>query len=123
MNYFNGWINVYKPTKISSFEVIREIKKKFRKNLKMGHVGTLDPNAEGLLPIAVGKTTKLISLISDKIKKYEFEVKWGEQTTTDDKEGKVMEVSQNIPTKEIIEENLIKFIGNILQKAPNSFCS
>ena len=59
MNHFDGWINVYKPINISSFEVIRKIKKKF-KILKMGHAGTLDPSAEGVLPIALGKTTKLI---------------------------------------------------------------
>ena len=117
MNHFDGWINVYKPTNISSFEVIRKIKKKF-KILKMGHAGTLDPGAEGVLPIAIGKTTKLISLISDKIKNYEFEIKWGEQTTTDDKEAEIIEVSKNIPSKEIIEEYLINFIGNILQKPP-----
>ena len=117
MSHFDGWINVYKPINISSFEVIRKIKKKF-KTLKMGHAGTLDPSAEGVLPIAIGKTTKLISLISDKIKNYEFEIKWGEQTTTDDKEGEIIEVSKNIPSKEIIEEYLINFIGNILQKPP-----
>ena len=117
MSHFDGWINVYKPINISSFEVIRKIKKKF-KILKMGHAGTLDPSAEGVLPIAIGKTTKLISLISDKIKNYEFEIKWGEQTTTDDKEGEIIEVSKNIPSKEIIEEYLINFIGNILQKPP-----
>ena len=117
MNNFDGWINVYKPTSITSFEVIRKIKKQF-KILKMGHAGTLDPIAEGVLPIAVGKTTKLISLINDKIKNYEFEIKWGEQTTTDDKEGKIIELSQNIPSKEIVEQNLKNFIGEILQKPP-----
>ena len=117
MYYFNDWINVYKPTNISSFDVIRKIKKKF-KILKMGHAGTLDPNAEGILPIALGKTTKLISLINNKIKIYEFEIKWGQQTTTDDKEGKIIEISENIPSKNTIEKKLINFIGNIVQKPP-----
>lgn len=117
MNYFDGWINLYKPINLSSFDVIRKIKKKFN-NLKMGHGGTLDPCAEGILPIAVGKTTKLISLINDEIKNYEFKIKWGEQTTTDDQEGKIIDVSRNIPSKKIIEENLLSFIGNILQKPP-----
>ena len=111
MYYFNDWINVYKPTNISSFDVIRKIKKKF-KILKMGHAGTLDPNAEGILPIALGKTTKLISLINNKIKVYEFEIKWGQQTTTDDKEGKIIDISENIPSKVTIEKKLINFMAD-----------
>ena len=117
MNHFDGWVNVYKPTNISSFEVVRKIKNKF-KILKIGHAGTLDPNAEGVLPIAIGKTTKLISFINDKTKNYEFKIKWGEQTTTDDKEGEIIDISKNIPSKEIIEKNLINFIGSIQQKPP-----
>ena len=117
MNTYEGWINLYKPTNISSFGAVQKIKRKFN-ILKIGHAGTLDPNAEGILPIATGKTTKLISFINDKIKNYEFEIKWGEQTTTDDKEGEIIETSNNIPSKEIIEKNLKKFVGNILQKPP-----
>ena len=117
MNHFEGWINLYKPINISSFGAIKKIKRKFN-ILKIGHAGTLDPSAEGILPIAIGKTTKLISFINDKIKNYEFEIKWGEQTTTDDKEGEIIETSNNIPSKEIIEQNLKKFIGNIIQKPP-----
>ena len=117
MNTYEGWINLYKPTNISSFGAVQKIKRKFN-ILKIGHAGTLDPSAEGILPIATGKTTKLISFINDKIKNYEFEIKWGEQTTTDDKEGEIIETSNNIPSKKIIEQNLKKFVGNILQKPP-----
>ena len=117
MNYYGDWINVYKPINISSFGVIRKIRKKFS-ILKMGHAGTLDPNAEGVLPIALDKNTKLISLINEKIKIYEFTIKWGSQTTTDDKEGEIIDISKNIPSKEVIKENLICFIGNIFQRPP-----
>ena len=117
MNYYGDWINVYKPKNISSFGVIQKIKKKFN-ILKIGHAGTLDPNAEGVLPIALEKTTKLISLINEQIKIYDFAIKWGIQTTTDDKDGEILDISKNIPSKEIIEENLKNFIGNILQKPP-----
>ena len=103
MNYYGDWINVYKPKNISSFGVIRKIKKKFN-ILKLGHAGTLDPNAEGVLPIALDKNTKLISLINEKIKIYDFEIKWGAQTTTDDKEVEILINSINIPSKEVIEE-------------------
>ena len=86
MDNFQGWLNVYKPRGISSFGVIKKIKQKFNLR-KLGHCGTLDPLAEGILPIAIGKATKLISFINDDTKEYEFEIEWGSQTTTDDSEG------------------------------------
>ena len=63
MSNIQGWINLYKPKNITSFKAINEIKKKYNLS-KIGHAGTLDPMAEGVLPIAVGKTTKLIQYIS-----------------------------------------------------------
>ena len=119
MNKFVGWLNLYKPVNLSSFGVISKINNKFNFP-KIGHAGTLDPFAEGILPIAIGKTTKLIPLINDKLKVYEFEIKWGEQTTTDDREGKIIEKSTYVPEKKIIEKKLKNFIGNILQKPPKA---
>ena len=69
-----GWINLYKPIGISSFSAIYKIKKKFNFN-KIGHAGTLDPNAEGILPIAVNKATKLIPFINSNLKEYYFKIK------------------------------------------------
>ena len=66
MNEYSGWLNVYKPLNLSSFAVLHKIKKKFNIS-KIGHAGTLDPLAEGILPIAIGKTTKLISFINNAI--------------------------------------------------------
>ena len=63
---------------------------------KIGHCGTLDPLAEGILPIAIGKTTKLISFVIKKEKKYIFTIQWGKQTSTDDSEGEVIYSSNNI---------------------------
>ena len=112
-----GWLNVYKPRGISSFNVVYKIKKKF--NLKkIGHGGTLDPLAEGVLPIAIGKTTKLIPFINRNIKEYEFEIKWCEQTNTDDSEGDVIARSTKIPTSFEIDNQILKMKGNILQKPP-----
>ena len=65
---------------------------------KVGHAGTLDPMATGVLPIAVGEATKCISFVQAKNKKYSFTVKWGERTETDDSEGKVIQKSDNRPT-------------------------
>ena len=119
MSNIQGWLNIYKPLNISSFAIIRRIKKKFNID-KIGHGGTLDPLAEGILPIAVGKTTKLIPFINSDVKEYEFEIKWGEQTSTDDREGMIIERTANIPTLENIKIKLKEFRGIIMQKPPKA---
>ena len=105
-----GWINLYKPKGISSFSAIYKIKKKF-KIKKIGHAGTLDPEAEGILPIAINKTTKLIPFVNISSKKYLFKIKWGEQTSTDDSEGKIINYSNKIPSKDEINQIVNSFIG------------
>ena len=87
---------------------------------KIGHAGTLDPLAEGVLPVAIGKTTKLIQFISNQIKEYEFEIKWGEQTSTDDREGAVIDRSFNIPNYKDINIKLKELTGTILQAPPKA---
>ncbi len=113
-----GWINLYKPTNITSFKAINSIKKKFSIN-KIGHAGTLDPMAEGVLPIAIGKATKIIPYISNMNKEYEFTVTWGIQTTTDDAEGKIIFESSYLPKRKEIEKKIINYIGFINQIPPN----
>ena len=112
-----GWINLYKPKNISSFYALKKIKNKF-KFKKIGHAGTLDPIAEGILPIAIGKTTKLIPFVTNKSKKYTFTVKWGQQTSTDDLEGKVIKTSKIIPSEELIKNKIKNLKGNIQQIPP-----
>ena len=112
-----GWINLYKPKNITSFKAINSIKKKFSIN-KIGHAGTLDPMAEGVLPIAIGKATKLIPYISNMNKEYEFTVTWGTQTTTDDAEGKILFESNYLPKRKEIEKKIINYIGFISQIPP-----
>ena len=112
-----GWINLYKPKNITSFKAINSIKKKFSIN-KIGHAGTLDPMAEGVLPIAIGKATKLIPYISNMNKEYEFTVTWGIQTTTDDAEGKILFESIYLPKRKEIEKKIINYIGFISQIPP-----
>ena len=114
-----GWINLYKPTGISSFAAIYKVKKNFNIK-KIGHAGTLDPKAEGILPIAINKTTKLIPFISSNLKKYNFKIKWGEQTSTDDSEGKIINNSNKIPNKEEITRIINNFIGYIDQTPPKA---
>ena len=111
------WINLYKPKNITSFKAINSIKKKFSID-KIGHAGTLDPMAEGVLPIAIGKATKLIPYISAMNKEYEFVVTWGAQTTTDDAEGKILFESNYLPKRKEIEKKIIRYIGYISQIPP-----
>ena len=112
-----GWINLYKPKNITSFKAINSIKKKFSIN-KIGHAGTLDPMAEGVLPIAIGKATKLIPYISNMNKEYEFTVTWGIQTTTDDADGEILFESSYLPKRKEIEKKIINYIGFISQIPP-----
>ena len=105
-----GWVNLYKPKGISSFSAIYKIKKKFNIK-KIGHAGTLDPAAEGILPIAINKTTKLIPFVNISSKKYLFKIKWGEQTSTDDLEGVVINNSNKIPNEEEINKIISSFLG------------
>ncbi len=117
MIFKQGWINLYKPKNITSFKAINSIKKKFLIN-KIGHAGTLDPMAEGILPIAIGKATKLIPYISSTNKEYEFTITWGSQTSTDDSEGEILFKSDYYPKKRDIEKKLINYIGLINQIPP-----
>ena len=112
-----GWINLYKPTNISSFKAIDKIKKKFNFS-KIGHAGTLDPLAQGVLPVAIGKTTKLIPFVSKNIKSYNFTVEWGIQTSTDDSEGQIINKSKNIPRLDDIAIKIKKYNGYIKQTPP-----
>ena len=85
----SGWINIYKEEGITSLSISKALKKKFNFK-KLGHLGTLDPLAEGVLPIAVGEATKSIKFITNNKKKYTFIIKWGEETNTCDREGKII---------------------------------
>ena len=114
-----GWLNIYKPLDVSSFNVIKKIKKKFN-IIKLGHAGTLDPLAEGILPIAIGKTTKLIPFVQNSIKEYEFEIKWGEETSTDDKEGEIINISKKIPDDNEIIQALKNFECKFYQYPPKA---
>ncbi len=115
---FNGWINLDKQSGVTSRQVVTKISK-ILKNCKVGHGGTLDPICTGVLPIALGEATKLISFIQNKNKKYSFTIKWGESTDTDDIEGKVLEKSDIRPNADEINKVLNLFVGKINQIPPN----
>lgn len=115
-----GFIIVNKPKGITSFDVIRKLKP-ILKEKRIGHVGTLDPFASGVLIIALGRYTKLFFLFDDLYKEYIARGVFGESRDTDDIDGKVLEKSKNKNILSFSElETLIKnnFLGNILQKPP-----
>lgn len=100
----NGIIPIYKEKGITSFDVVREIKKIFKTN-KVGHTGTLDPLAEGVLLVCIGKATKIVELLTANEKEYIATVKLGIETDTLDIEGKILkeEKIKDINIKEIID--------------------
>ncbi len=113
----NGIIVLNKPVKETSMNMVRKIKKKF--NLKkVGHAGTLDPMAEGVLPILIGEATKFSDLLHESSKEYKFTVKFGIETNTMDSEGEVVEENNFVPSLIDIQNSLDKFKGKILQVPP-----
>ncbi|MBF0561341.1 MAG: tRNA pseudouridine(55) synthase TruB [Alphaproteobacteria bacterium] len=113
----NGWIVVDKPAGITSAQVVARVKRALGAS-KVGHGGTLDPLATGVLPIACGEATKTVTYVMDGIKTYWFRVRWGEGRDTDDAEGAVIATSDHRPTREGILAALPSFVGEIEQVPP-----
>ncbi|MEL7198730.1 MAG: tRNA pseudouridine(55) synthase TruB [Pseudomonadota bacterium] len=118
----HGWLILDKPRGLGSTQGVAAVKRNLRQGgyakTKVGHGGTLDPLAEGVLPIALGEATKLAGRMLDASKTYEFTVKFGEETDTLDTEGEVVERSDVRPTLEAIEGVLPQFTGTIEQVPP-----
>lgn len=113
----DGWLLIDKPLEKTSAFIVNKVKYAFDAR-KVGHSGTLDPLATGLLPIAFGKATKTIPYILDKKKVYHFTLTFGESRTTDDAEGEVLARSDVRPSDEEINKALEQFQGEILQVPP-----
>lgn len=113
----SGWVNLNKPAGMTSNDALMILKRALGFP-KIGHAGTLDPLASGVLPIALGEATKLVSYMMEDDKVYLFAVTWGEQRTTDDAEGEVMVASDVRPTEDQIKSILPQFTGTIMQKPP-----
>jgi tRNA pseudouridine55 synthase len=118
----NGILLVDKPVGLSSFGVVAKVRAIIRNELgrkiKIGHTGTLDPSASGLMILVVGSYTKKASEFSKMDKTYEVEVSLGSVSTTGDSEGVISKKSEVIPTLKQINEALAKFNGEILQTPP-----
>jgi len=115
----NGFLVIDKPSGMTSHDVVAKIRKRFGTK-RVGHAGTLDPMATGVLVIGIGNATKLMQYIVDGSKSYQATISLGAATHTDDKEGDVISVADpavlNSVTEEAIRTQLNKFVGNIQQK-------
>ena|SRR5689334_1119771 len=118
----HGWIILDKPIGLGSTQAVSAIKRLLREagepKTKVGHGGTLDPLASGVLPIALGEATKVAGRMLDASKEYAFTLRFGEETDTLDGEGKVIATSHVIPTAEEVQEILTGFTGEISQVPP-----
>ncbi|MDA7787918.1 tRNA pseudouridine(55) synthase TruB [Sphingomonadaceae bacterium] len=118
----HGWLILDKPRGLGSTQAVGAVKRNLREGgypkVKVGHGGTLDPLAEGVLPIALGEATKLAGRMLDASKIYEFTIRFGEETETLDTEGEVTETSEIRPTSAAIVAVLGQFTGPIEQIPP-----
>ena len=118
----HGWIVIDKPIGMGSTQAVGAVKRMLRESgeakTKVGHGGTLDPLATGVLPIALGEAPKLCGRMLDATKAYDFTIRFGEETDTLDLEGKVTRTSDKIPAEAEVAAILPRFTGPIRQLPP-----
>ncbi len=112
-----GFINIYKEKGYTSFDVVSIVRKTLNR-LKVGHGGTLDPGCEGVLPICIGKATKLADYISGESKEYRAELTLGIETDTEDTTGTVINSREVSLSCKEIEEAVLSFLGEYSQIPP-----
>lgn len=110
-------INILKPPNMTSHDVVGRLRRLTRIK-RIGHTGTLDPMAAGVLPVCIGKSTKIIEYFEHDAKTYRCEMTLGASTDTEDAWGKVLETSDIVPAEEDIRETMLSFIGEIDQIPP-----
>lgn len=113
----NGIINVYKEKGFTSHDVVAKLRGILRQK-KIGHTGTLDPDATGVLPVCLGNATKLCDMLTDKNKTYQAVLKLGIVTDTQDMTGEIQEEKIVSVTKEEVESTILSFIGDYEQIPP-----
>ncbi len=118
----SGFLLIDKPIGPSSFGIIRQLRRQLQIK-KMGHAGTLDPMASGLLVVAVGEATKLLSFLDTGAKEYIFEIQFGETRNTGDSEGEVLEDGFSFPSEEEIVAVYHSFVERSSRLLPSTLLS
>ena len=113
----SGWLVIDKPAGLTSNAVVNKVRWAMQAK-KAGHAGTLDPDATGVLAVALGEATKTVPYVTDALKAYVFTVRLGQATNTDDAEGEVIAQSDTRPDDAAIKEALNGFVGEIMQVPP-----
>lgn len=113
----NGIINVYKEKGFTSFDVVAKMRGIFKQK-KIGHTGTLDPDATGVLPVCLGKATRVCDLLTEKDKEYEAVLLLGKKTDTGDISGTVLEEKEVSVEEDLVRHAILSFIGEIKQVPP-----
>ena len=113
----NGIINVYKEKGYTSFDVVAKLRGIFRQK-KIGHTGTLDPDAQGVLPVCLGKATRVCDLLTDKDKVYKAVLLLGQETDTQDISGQVLNQAKVNVTEQAVYDAISQFIGRQKQVPP-----
>lgn len=113
----SGWLVIDKPAGITSTAVVNKVRWALDAR-KAGHAGTLDPDATGVLAIALGEATKTVPFITDALKAYRFTIRLGQATNTDDAEGEVIAQNDARPDTDTIAAALPAFEGEIMQVPP-----
>ena len=113
----NGIINIYKEAGFTSFDVVAKMRG-ILKVKKIGHTGTLDPDATGVLPVCIGNGTKLVELFADHEKEYIAELQLGVATDTQDMTGEILKTSPVEVTKEQVADVVMSFVGECMQIPP-----
>lgn len=113
----NGIINIYKEKGFTSFDVVAKLRG-ILKTRKIGHTGTLDPDAEGVLPVCIGKATKICELLTDKTKEYETVMLLGRTTDTQDVTGETLTQQEVRCSAKEVEKAVLSFVGDYMQVPP-----
>lgn len=113
----SGIINVYKEKGFTSFDVVAKLRG-ILKTKKIGHTGTLDPDAEGVLPVCIGRATKVCDILTDKDKVYEAVMLLGVETDTQDTSGEVLKELPVEVSEEAVKEAILSFVGEYAQVPP-----
>jgi tRNA pseudouridine55 synthase len=113
----NGWLCIDKPAGLTSTQVVTKVKKLLYPK-KIGHAGTLDPFATGMLLLAMGEATKTVVFAMNNRKSYAFTVRFGEERDSLDVDGEILEISEERPREERLKTSLNDFLGDIIQTPP-----